>query len=133
MKTYTEYLYSFANFSLTLRVIEYLRNNYKSTLDSVAVVNIIDLWLVKVNLKPSISIDSATNLQAFLSEMGVSYHPSVQIVTALARLEDGESPTAIMNQYQLVIVAYGEPEKEEIEVFRQQIIKRLGYCPQNLL
>ena len=47
-------------------------------------------------------------------------------------LEQGESPTAVMNRYQVVIVAHGEPETEEIEIFRDQIVHRLGYCPQNM-
>ena len=132
MKTPTEYIYSLANASLTLRVIEHLRNKYRSTLDSVAVINLIDRWLVKVNLKESIDIESAKNLQAFLNEMGIAYKPSAKIALALARLEAGESPTVIMNRYQVVIVAYGKPEKEEIEIFREQIVERLGYCPQNM-
>lgn len=132
MKVYTQYLYSFFNTSIILRVIEHLQNNYESTLDSVAVVNLIDSWLVKVKLKNSIGIESAKNLQAFLNEMGVSSEPSVQIARALARLEAGESPTEIMNRYQVVIVAYGKPEKEEIKLFRDEIVERLGYCPQNM-
>lgn len=132
MKTHTEYMYSLANASFTLRIIEHLRNKYQSTLDSVAVINLIDRWLVKVNLKESIDIFSAKNLQAFLNEMGVAYKPSARIATALAKLEAGESITAIMNRYQVVIVAYGKPEKEEIEIFREQIVERLGYCPQNM-
>ncbi len=132
MKTYTEYLYSLANFSVTVRIIEHLRDRYQSTLDSLAVINLIDRWLVKVNLKHSIDIESAKNLQAFLSEMGVSYQPTAQIATALARLEAGESSTEIMNREQVVIVTHGKPDREEIEIFRAQIVKRLGYCPQNM-
>ena len=133
MKTYTQYFYSFTSATITLRVIEHLRRQYPSTLDSVAVINLIDCWLIKINLKPSITIESTKNLQAFLNEMGSAYKPSIQIARALARLEAGESPTEIMNHYRLVIVAYGEPETEEIEFFRQEIIERLGYCPQNLV
>lgn len=132
MKTCIEYLYSFPNASLTLRIIEHLRNNYQSKLDSVTVVNLIDRWLVKVNLKHSVGVDLAKNLQAFMSEMGIIHQPSPQIAAALARLELGESPTKIMNRYQVVIVAYGKPEREEIEIFREQIVERLGYCPQNM-
>lgn len=132
MTTCTEHLYSFANASITLRIIEHLRNHYRAKIDSVAVVNLIDRWLIKVNLKQSIENDLAKNLQAFLSEMGIVHHPSPPIANALARLEFGESPTKIMNRYQVVIVAYGKPEKKEIEIFRKQIVERLGYCPQNM-
>ena len=133
MENNTEYIYSFANASYTLRVIEHLRHKYQSTLGSVAVINLIDRWLIKINLKPSITNDSAQNLQAFLREMGVVHQPSAQIATALARLEAGDCPTAIMNRYQVVIVAYGKPEKEEIEIFRKGIVTRLGYCPHNMV
>lgn len=132
MKTCTEYLYSFANASSTLRIIEHLRNNHRAKIDSVAVINLIDRWLIKVNLKQSVETYWAKNLQAFLSEMGIVHQPSPQIANALARLEVGESPTEIMNRYQVVIVAYGKPDKEEIEIFRGQIVERLGYCPQNM-
>lgn len=132
MKTYTQYLHSFPNASFTLRVIEHLRNNYQSSLDSVTVINQIDRWLVKVNFKYSLPTQLAKNLQAFFNEMGVKHQPSAKMIKALARLEAGESPIEIMNRYQIVIVAYGKPEKEEIEIFRDQIVERLGYCPQNM-
>lgn len=132
MKTHTQLLYSFSSASITLRIIEHLHNNYQSTLDSVAVINLIDRWLVKINLKHFVDIELAKNLKAFLNEMGIVHTPSAQVAKALIKLEAGESPTAIMNHYQVVIVAYGRPDKEEIEIFREQIIERLGYCPQNM-
>lgn len=132
MKTHTQLLYSFSSASITLRVIEHLRNNYQSTLDSVAVINLIDRWLVKINLKYFVDLELAKNLQAFLNEMGIVHTPSAQVAKALIQLDAGESPTAIMNRYQVVIVAYGRPDKKEIEIFREQIIERLGYCPQNM-
>jgi hypothetical protein len=72
------------------------------------------------------------NLQAFLNEMGLSAQPSSKVIQALARLEAGESPTVVMNRYQVVVVVHGKPETEEIEIFRDQIVNRLGYCPQNM-
>lgn len=132
MKTNKEYIYSFANASSTLRVIKHLRNKYQSYLDSVAVINLIDCWLVKVRLKNSIPYQLAKNLQAFFSEMGVFSQPSTKVIDALARLEAGESAVDIMNRYKVVIVAHGKPETEEIEIFRDQIVDRLGYCPQNM-
>ena len=132
MKTQTKHLYSLSNASLTLRVIEHLRDYYQAELTSVAVINTIDCWLVKINLVDSVDLESIKNLQAFLNEMGVPYHPSPIISTALSQLEMGESPVKIMNRYRVAIVAYGRPEKKEIEIFREQIVERLGYCPQNL-
>jgi hypothetical protein len=132
MKIYTAYLYCFANFSLTLKIIEYLRHYYQTILQSVAVINLVNGWLIKINLKSYISLESAKNLQAILDEMGIPFEPPPQIAKALTRLEAGDSPTEIMNRYQIVIVTYGKPEKEEIELFRQAILERLGYCPQNM-
>lgn len=128
-----EYTYSLMNASSTLRVIEHLSNKYQSYLNSVAVINLIDRWVVKINLKSCIPFKLAKNLQAFLNEMGVVYQPSSKISEALTSLERGESPTAVMNRHQVVIVAYGKPATEEIEIFRDQIVDRLGYCPQNMI
>lgn len=132
MKTPTKYLYSFSNASLTLEVIDRLRNKYQSGLNSVAVINLIDCWLIKINFDDWVDAHYLENLQAVLDELGIPYQPSAVVRIALAKLESGESPIEIMNRYKVVIVAYGEPEKEEIEVFREQIVEKLGYCPQNM-
>jgi hypothetical protein len=132
MKNNPEYIYSFPNASCTLRVIKHLRHKYQLDLNSVAVINLIDRWLVKICLESSISEQLIKNLQAFLNEMGVICQPSTKILNALSSLEQGTSPTVVMNRYQVVIVAHGEPETEEIEIFRDQIVERLGYCPQNM-
>ena len=132
MKPYTEYLYSFANASLTLRVIEYLRNQTKIPVDSVVVVNLIDRWLLKIKLKQNISYELTEDFQAFLNEMGVVHHPSPRLMMALLQLDAGESPTDVMNRYKIVIVANGKPEQEEIEIFRQELVSKLGYCPQSM-
>lgn len=129
---YTEFFYSFSNASSTLRVIRHLRNNHQPRLKSVAVINLVDRWIVKVSLKDSISYSSAKNLLAFFAEMGVASQPPNNVINAVHRLEAGESPTEVMNRYQVAIIAYGKPEIEEIEIFRDQIVQRLGYCPQNM-
>ncbi len=132
MKLYTEYLYSFANASLTLRVIEYLRNQKKIPVDSVVVVNLIDRWLIKIKLKQNLEWQLAQDFQAFLNEMGIVHQPSPRLTMALLHLEAGESPTDVMNRYKIVIVAYGKPDQEEIEIFRQELVSKLGYCPQSM-
>ncbi len=133
MKQNEEYIYSFSNASSTLRVIKYLRNKYQTYLDSVAIINLVDRWLVQIHLKSSIPYQSRKNLQSFLNEMGMIIQPSSKIINALASLAQGESPTEVMNRYQVVIVDYGNPKTEEIEIFRDQIVDRLGYCPQNMV
>lgn len=132
MNNSQEYIYSFPNTSCTLRVVKHLRHKYLADLNSVAVINLIDRWLVKISLKSLLSQQLVDNLQAFLNEMGVTCQPSTTILSALMSLEQGQSPTVVMNRYQVVIVAHGQPETEEIEIFRDQIVDRLGYCPQNM-
>lgn len=133
MKTYTKYLYSFPNATLTLKVIEYLSDRYQIELKSVAVINLIDCWLVKIHLQDSIGINLVKNLQAVLQELGFPYQPSPLLKRALTELENGVSPIKIMNQYRIVIVTSGKPDKTEIELFREQIVERLGYYPQNMI
>ena len=133
MNNKREYIYSFPNTSCTLRAIVYLRNKYQAYLDSVAVINLIDRWLISLNIKSSISCQLAKNLQAFLEEMGSVSQPTAKIRSALDSLERGESPTEIMNRERVVIVAYGKPETEEIEIFRDRVVSGLGYCPQNMV
>lgn len=131
MKIDLDYIYSFTNASVTLRVMDFLHRR-QLPLKSVTVLNTIDRWIVKVKLKYSLSCQLREDVRAFFGEMGIPYQPSKLIATALQRLEAGESPTKIMNRYQIVIVAYGQPAKEEIEIFRKAIVARLGYCPQNM-
>ena len=128
-----EYIYSVPNASCTLRIVEHLSRKHQSSLNSVAVINLVDRWLIKISLKQSIAYQFNKNLQAFFSEMGTIYQPSSRVLKAIASLERGESPTAVMNRYQVVIVVYGKPETEEIEIFRDRIVDRLGYCPQNMV
>jgi hypothetical protein len=51
---------------------------------------------------------------------------------ALWSLEAGQSPVDVMRRYQVAIVSHGNPEREEIETFRQQFVRGLGYCPETL-
>jgi len=47
-------------------------------------------------------------------------------------LETGQSPIDVMRRYQVAIVCHGTPDQQDIEVFRQQFTKGLGYCPETL-
>ena len=55
MEICTEYFYSLANVSLTLRLIEYLQKS-KLPIDSVIVINELDRWLVKVKIGNPLSV-----------------------------------------------------------------------------
>lgn len=126
------YIYSLANASFTLRVVKHLHHKYQAYLNSVTVINLIDRWIVRVSLSNSLPSKWAINLQAFLDEMGIAYQLSGNLIDVFADLDRGESPVKVMNRYQIVVVAHGKPITEEIEIFRQQIVDRLGYCPQNM-
>lgn len=132
MNNNREYIYSFPNTSCTLRTIAYLQNKYRAYIDSVTVINLIDRWLISLNIKSSIPDGLCQNLQAFMEEMGSVTLASGKIRSALDSLQRGESPTEIMNRERVVIVAYGKPETEEIEIFRDRVVSGLGYCPQNM-
>ena len=132
MKNKREYIYSFPNTSCTLRIIEHLQKKERYYLDSVVVINLVDRWLVKLSLKNSTPHRLVKDIQAFFNEMGSVCDPSIKVLEAIASLERGQSPTDVMNRYRVVVVAHGKPETEEIKIFRDCIVKRLGYCPQNM-
>ena len=103
MNNNREYIYSFPNTSCTLRAIAYLRNNARAYIDSVTVINLVDRWLVRLNIKSSIPYQLVKNLQAFFEEMGSVSQPSAKIRSAIDSLERGESPTEIMNRDRVIV------------------------------
>ena len=126
-----EYLYHLANASLTLRLIEYLQKHPES-LDFVSVIHYIDSWIVKVRLKPALNSHQEKDFEAFLKELGFPANPPIFVSMALRSLETGYSPVEVMRRYQVVVVSHGLPKQEEIEEFRQQFTRGLGYCPPHL-
>ena len=78
------------------------------------------------------SLEQQTNFQAFMEEIGVAYRPSDRIQNVLQQLEAGESPVDVMNRYQVAVIDHGQPRAREIEIFREQFIEGLGYCPETL-
>jgi hypothetical protein len=127
-----EYLYYLANASLTLRVVQHLHSRPKMPVSFVSVIHQIDGWVVRVKLAHSISTEEDGDFRAFLSELGISYEPPMRLQMALWSLEAGQSTVEVMRRYQVAIVSHGNPEREEIEAFRQQFVRGLGYCPETL-
>jgi hypothetical protein len=127
-----EYLYYLANASLTLRVVEYLHQAPHMPVGFLTVIHQIDGWVVKVKLSSPISSQQAGDFRAFLSELGIAYEPPMRVQMALWSLEAGQSPIDVMRRYQVAVVSHGSPEREEIEAFKQQFVKGLGYCPETL-
>jgi len=127
-----EYLYYLANASLTLRIVEYLHSNTQMSVAFVTVIHQIDGWVVKVKMNSPLNSRQDGDFQAFLNELGIPYEPPMRINMALWSLEVGQSPIDVMRRYQVAVVSHGSPQREEIEAFRQQFVRGLGYCPETL-
>lgn len=127
-----EYLYYLANASLTLRIIEYLHGQPQMPVAFVTVIHQIDGWIVKIKMKSQLAEQQHGDFRAFLNELGIAYEPPMRVNMALWSLEAGQSPIEVMRRYQVAIVSHGNPEREEIEAFRQQFVRGLGYCPETL-
>lgn len=127
-----EYLYSLANASLTLRVVERLLCVTQLPLEFITVIHQIDGWVVKVKLHESATEQSQKNFRAFLNEVGIVYAPRFRVRMALWGLEMGQSAIDVMRRYQVAVVSHGKPDRVEIEEFRKQFVMGLGYCPETL-
>jgi hypothetical protein len=127
-----EYLYYLANASLTLKIVEYLHCRLRLGVSFFTVIYQIDGWVVRVKLQSTLNPQDDGDMRAFLNELGISYSPPMRVQMALWSLESGQSPIEVMRRYQVVIVSHGSPESSEIEAFRQQFVRGLGYCPETL-
>ena len=127
-----EYIYYLANASLTLRIVEHLHSTPQIPVAFVTVIHQIDGWIVKVKINSPINSQLDGDFRAFLNELGIPYEPPMRVNMALWNLEAGQSPIDVMRRYQVAIVSHGSPQREEIEAFRQQFVRGLGYCPETL-
>lgn len=127
-----EYLYYVANTSLTLRVVDYLRAAHHLPLQFITVIHQIDGWVVKVKMSQYLTPEMHGDFRAFMNELGIPYDPEIRLQMALWSLETGQSPLSVMRRYQVAVVCHGSPDRKEIEAFRQQFVKGLGYCPETL-
>lgn len=127
-----DYLYFLANASLTLRVIEYLREMNHLPISSSTVIHRIDGWIVKVKFDRTLTPQQHGDFRAFMSELGIPYQPETRLQMVFWSLETGQSAIDVMRRYQVAIVSHGNPDIKDIEVFRQQFTRGLGYCPETL-
>lgn len=126
-----DYLYYLANTSLSLRVIEYLHSSHLP-IRFVTVIHQIDGWVVRIKLNHYLAPHQHGNFQAFMNELGIPFEPGIRLQMALWGLETGQSPVDVMQRYQVAVVSHGKPSREEIEEFRSQFVRGLGYCPETL-
>ncbi len=128
-----EYLYCFANVSLTSRVIDYLLRKLLPTLEAVTTVYLVDRWVIRIKLNASINRKSLGNLYAVLEEYGIPFEPPYFVIQALHDLDRGHSPTQVMNRHKVVVVSHGMPQLDDLKAFQETFVRGLGYCPQNLI
>jgi len=126
------YLYFLANASLTLRVVERLTNLDDLTVEFITVIHQIDGWIVRVKLQNPVTPKQHGDFTAYMTELGIPYEPEIRIQMALWSLETGQSPIEVMRRYQVAVVSHGKPDKSDIEAFRHQFTRGLGYCPETL-
>ena len=127
-----EYIYFLANASLTLRVVEYLHGMPKLPVHFMTVIHQIDGWVVKVKMSRPLNPQEHGDFRAYMIEQGIAYEPEIRLQMALWSLETGQSPIDVMRRYQVAVVSHGNPDRSDIEVFRQQFTRGLGYCPETL-
>lgn len=127
-----QYIYFLSNASLTLRLIDHLRQNSQFPSSTVTVIHRIEGWLVKVKFHQGLTSQQQGDFHAYLSEIGIAYEPEIRLQMALWSLEVGQSIVDVMRRYQLAIVSHGEPNYSDIEAFREQFTQGLGYCPETL-
>jgi hypothetical protein len=127
-----DYLYFLANASLTLRVIEHLRSFSYLPVAQITVIHQINGWIVKIKFTQSLHPQQHGDFKAYMSELGIAYNPEIRMQMVFWSLETGQSPIEVMRRYQVAIVSHGTPDSSDIEVFRQQFTRGLGYCPETL-
>jgi hypothetical protein len=128
-----DYVYCFSNTSLTLRLAQYLDQAAMLPLQSMTVIHQVEGWLVRLQLHPSVSAQQRGDLQSLLQELGEPCQVDSQIQAALMSLEAGQPIVSVMRRHQVAIVSHGRPDCREIDEFRQQFVRGLGYCPETLV
>lgn len=128
-----EFLYCFANASLTQRVLYYLQQQMRQYVDSVTIIFLNDRWVIHLKLCPDLEIERGCDCWAVLNENGIPYHPTPNLVLALRYLDAGCGLTQVMNRFHIAIVSHGAPNPEEVDYFQEQFVTGLGYCPQALV
>ena len=99
----------------------------------ITVVHQVDGWVILIKMNSPLNPQGAGDLWAFLNELGTPYSPPRRLNIALWSLEAGEDRIDVMHRYQVVVVAHGRVQREEIEAFQQQMVSGLGYCPSTLV
>jgi len=127
-----DYLYFLPNASLTLRVIEYLQRTNKLPISSLTVIHQINGWIIKIKFREPLTPQQHGDFKAFMSEIGITYQPDIRLQMVFWSLETGQAIVEVMRRYQVAIVSHGSPDTSDIQAFREQFTRGLGYCPETL-
>ncbi|MEM1368947.1 MAG: hypothetical protein AAGG02_13220 [Cyanobacteria bacterium P01_H01_bin.15] len=127
-----EYLYHLANASLVLRIITRLQSFQALSPFTLTVIHQINGWVVKVKFDQALDTQVKGDLNAYFNELGIPYEPDMRLQMVFWSLDAGQSLVAVMRRYQVAVVSHGSPDISDIESFRSQFAKGLGYCPETL-
>lgn len=84
----------------------------------VTVIQLTDGWLVRVKMYYPLNSQQDGDFRAYLNEFGIPEEPSRRLKIVFLNLEAGHSPLDIMRRYQMIVVAHGSSQPQEIEAFR---------------
>lgn len=127
-----EYIYIIDNASLVIRLINFLIKTPRLKESELTIINQINGWIIRLKTPYFLPPLQYRNLRAFLEEIGSTFRPKVKMNLVFCSLDMGESPVKVMIDYQVAIVSHGIPSVTEIEAFRLQFSKGLGYYPETL-
>jgi hypothetical protein len=127
-----DYLYQLSKASLVLRVMHYLNSADAPPIQFISVLHQLEGWIVRIKPESSWALKVQGDLQAFMAEVGIVYHPTERIGTVLKALEVGIPPVAVMEYYHVLVINHGLPEMSEIEIFCERFTQGLGYLPETL-
>ncbi len=128
-----QYLYSFANVSLVLRVMDRISQMIHLPLESLTIIYLVDRWVMRLKLRNTLNVAFEGDLISFLKENGMPHEPSLQLRNTLSALDRGQTPTQVMNEYQVVVVSHGAPDPTELHEFCARFVEGLGYYPPSLV
>jgi len=127
-----DYIYFLGNASLCLRVVEYLRNSAELPDCILTVIHQIDGWIIRMKFTQILTLNQHGNFTALMGEIGICYDLQPRINQVCWELDANCSALDVMRRYQVAIISHGEPDRTEIDLFREQFTKGLGYCPETL-
>jgi hypothetical protein len=96
------------------------------------VIHQINGWIIRIKFNQPLTPRQHGDFRAFMNELGIPYDPEIRLQMVLWSLETGQSPIDVMRRYQVAVVSHGTPDISDIEAFRQQFTRGLGYCPETL-